>query len=101
MAHVHPKWTGDIENGYDAALLRLPEKVQTATPHLASAGFHLYPNSKVYGFHLGGTLQVAKFDVVANSLCPLLNNLDSSMFCAYASSASMCSGRLINAWYVE
>ena len=72
-AHIHPKWTGKIEGGYDAAMLQLSGEVKLATPRLANVTFDLYPNSRIYALRLGTHVEVARFDVVANRLCPHLN----------------------------
>ena len=89
---IHPRWAGNIKNGYDAALLRLSRAVKISTPRLADQSFDLYPNSEILVFHLGPNLEVAKFDVVANWLCPHLNTLSNGTFCAYSDFASMRAG---------
>ena len=91
-AHIHPKWTGKIEGGYDAAMLRLSGEVKIATPRLANVTFDLYPNSRIYALRLGTHVEVARFDVVANRLCPHLKNLANTSFCAYSDSTSMQLG---------
>ena len=94
MTYVHPKWTGNVEGGYDAALLRLPQEILVPTPKLASESFNLYPNYKTFTFWLGAELKAAQFHVVPNQLCPHVANLSTAMFCAYSNAASMQPGTL-------
>lgn len=94
MAIIHPSWTGNVEDGYDAALLRLSRDPNVRIPQLAERDFDLYANSKVYGLSLGSVLKVAQFDVVKNGFCPKLRNLGNNTFCAYSSGAKMDSGTL-------
>ena len=99
-AHIHPKWTGKIEGGYDAAMLQLSGEVKRATPRLANVTFDLYPNSRIYALRLGTHVKVARFDVVANRLCPHLNNLANTSFCAYSDATNMqLGGRIVGQPY--
>ena len=99
MAIIHPGWTGNVEDGYDAALLRLSRDPNVRIPQLAKRDFDLYANSKVYGLSLGSVLRVVQFDVVKNSFCPKLRNLGNNTFCAYSSGAKMDSGTLA-CWFL-
>ena len=92
MAHIHPKWNGKVEHGFDAALLKLPQGMGVSTSLLATPDFDLYPNSRVYGFRLGDTLQVAQFEVVGNEVCPKLESIGNETFCAFSKWATMGSG---------
>lgn len=103
MAFLHPKWMGKVENGSDAALLRLPNSLEVPAPLLATQSFRLYPNFKVYGFQLGDTLRLAQFEVVPNQICPKLSTLGNNTFCAFSRNASMSSGMLSTnycVWYI-
>lgn len=101
QADIHPKWTHKIEFGFDAALLKLPVGVDVQSPKLVSETFDLYPNSRIYGFHLRNTLQVAQFDVVGNEVCPQLEGLGTATFCAFSKWASMNSGDSGGPFFVE
>ena len=95
-ALIHPKWNGNVQNGFDAALLRLPRSVAIPHPQLAPSGFHAYPSSKVHGFRMKTVLEIAHFEVVANDLCPHLQDLDAfpgGSFCMFSKAAGMASGR--------
>lgn len=94
MTHIHPHWNGNVTNGYDIALMRVPHAVDISLPALAAPNFELYANHKVYGLKLGPSLQYAQFDVVKNKFCPELKTLGSAVFCAYSSEVSMEPGRL-------
>ena len=87
MAHIHPKWNGQVEHGFDAALLKLPQGMDVSTSLLATPDFDLYPNSRVYGFRLRDTLQVA-----GNEVCPKLESIGKETFCAFSKWATMGSG---------
>ena len=91
-AYIHPNWTGNVTNGSDVALLRLPRKVNARLPVLASEDIELYANMRIHGFKFGPVIEMAEFQVVAKQHCPLLN-LSSNNFCAFSTTASMHSGR--------
>lgn len=81
--HIHPRWPGDAQKGYDAAMLRLLTPINVITPTLAAATFDLYPNSRVNGFRIGTTPGATEFTVVAEKFCPQIKGAD-NMLCAFS-----------------
>eukprot|EP00803_Ostreobium_quekettii_P007147 evm.model.scf_92.1 EVM.evm.TU.scf_92.1 scf_92:15567-24845(-) len=92
MAHIHPMWNGNVEEGYDAALLRLSRNADAPLTNLPNQKYDLQPESMVWGFKLGPALEMAQFRVVANEECPRMSSLGAGMFCAYSESAFMEPG---------
>lgn len=89
---IHPLWTGDIIDGYDAALLRLSKEVDLPVPALVSRSFKTVPNLRVHGFRWGPMLEMTQFVVVRADLCPMLSTTNSSTFCAYSAYVGIDSG---------
>ena len=92
MAFVHPNWTGNVESGFDVALVRLPREIDVPTPVLSNPDVH--PNSRTFAFNLASNLLVAKFDVVEAKLCPMLHTMTDRTICVFSSGASMQPGTL-------
>eukprot|EP00803_Ostreobium_quekettii_P000003 evm.model.scf_947.3 EVM.evm.TU.scf_947.3 scf_947:38898-45847(-) len=92
MAHRHPNWTKNVEEGYDVALLRLPRAVKVRTPRLAGRDFNAYANLALVAFTLGNTLKMAPFQIVRNTLCPHMAGMVDSMLCMHSAISAMHSG---------
>ncbi|CAD7700489.1 unnamed protein product [Ostreobium quekettii] len=100
-AEIHPKWTGNVEDGWDAAMLRLPQRVNITGPALAAPKSHVYCSMRVFVLGLydegglydrGGHLQMAEMTIVEDHLCPGLNGLAPDMLCAFSYSTQLEEG---------
>ena len=94
-AFIHPNWTGDVVDGYDAAILRLPRPFSIKTPSLSSQNYNVYPNHKAHILNLDKVVETAELFVVENKLCPHLNNLSSDIFCIYSQTTPPCQSMRI------
>lgn len=80
---MHPKWTGNVNDGDDAALLRLPQNSITALPVIADESINIYPNAVVHALKQGHVLEMGECVVMANKMCRMMENLGDDMFCIY------------------
>ena len=92
--HLHPRWTGNLDDGYDVALLQLPQEIDVMTPALADEGLQIIPNLHMYALRFGAVLEIAEFVTVRKELCPNMSSLGPGTFCAYSEWASMRLGTL-------
>ena len=83
MTSIHPRWTGNSGNGYDAAMMRLPTPINVSTPTFAAPTFDLYPNSKLNGFGMPPNVDATELTVVAKKFCPHLEGSGGNTFCAF------------------
>lgn len=62
---MHPKWTGDFSNGFDFALLTLPETANAPSPKLMDEASNSpeYLDSSLYGFWMGTDLKLSSFHI--------------------------------------
>lgn len=88
----HPAYTGNPEDGYDIALLRLPQPVGITASPLADPMADLYPGLEVQVLQFDEGLKSSRFTVVRNDLCPHLKGLGSSTFCAFSREVTPQSG---------
>lgn len=94
---MHPKWTGSVNDGYDVALLCLPQNAVTVLRVIADESINIYPNAVVHALKYGRVLEMGEFVIVANTLCPMMENLGDDMFCIYSEDLSAHPGMLSNA----
>lgn len=81
-----------MNDGYDVALLRLPQNAVTVLPVIADESINIYPNAVVHALKYGRVLEMGKFVIVANKLCPMMENLSDDMFCIYSEDLSAHPG---------
>ncbi|CAD7704748.1 unnamed protein product [Ostreobium quekettii] len=92
---IHPKWNGNLENGWDAALLLLDRSVGVVSPILADPSFNLRPSTQLFVPAFGDSLRLAKMTVVPNHLWLGLRALSPDMSCMLSDSFPLeegCSG---------
>eukprot|EP00803_Ostreobium_quekettii_P000022 evm.model.scf_617.1 EVM.evm.TU.scf_617.1 scf_617:2401-9197(-) len=93
MANMHPKWTENVEEAYDAVLLHIPCSVKVQKPGLAERGFNAAARLAVVAFMLGHSPELAPFHMVRNTRCPHVKGMVDSMLCTHSNMpASMYSG---------
>ena len=93
--HIHPKWTGRINDGFDIALVKLRKAVAVDPPSLADTGYKLLPTSKLYGFKETGVVKVAVLDAAWSELCSGPESTGSETFCVRSMSTNIPTGELI------
>lgn len=81
---LHHNWNGDVKNGWNVALLKLPEPVDSKYPRLANRSFTVYPSMTIDILVLHDTLRRAEMDVVPCHLCPGLGSIALDMFCVHS-----------------
>ena len=101
---AHPQWNGEIYNGFDIALARLPREVRNATcPSLPHEERTFRHNTIVVALGWGligpsqmpNNLQMAQgLKILDPKLCPgsVKKYLKSHMLCAYSSIMNVCKG---------
>lgn len=96
---LHPNWTTKYEDGYDAGLLFLSEKLDVPSPTLAASTRtlnykRLYTSDHVFALVMRGGLNLAEM-VVTNKHCPSLVNISADMFCASSSEVLLAEGTFL------
>eukprot|EP00803_Ostreobium_quekettii_P003685 evm.model.scf_429.6 EVM.evm.TU.scf_429.6 scf_429:73960-80091(+) len=89
---IHPRWTGNLKDGYDAALLRLSTPVDGQPPLLAPRTSKLYPGTAVFLLRPDVNVQMAQYSVMSNDFFSDFASLESHMFCAHSERAGLQSG---------
>ena len=91
----HPKWTGDINYGYDIAVFRLPRPIDVKFPMLVEESEHMYPNRRLYVLKYGKVLEAGLFVVVANAVCPMMQHVHEDDFCLFADDLNVEPGEFL------
>lgn len=92
-AKLHPKWNGKLGNGWDAALVQLPEDSSIKAPALAANSFELIHSTPIHVLKFDNIcVRMLNMAIVKNELCPGLKNLAQNMLCAYSENAQVAQG---------
>ena len=90
---IHPEWTGNDDNCFNFAVVKLTKAVNKDSSVLPDPQFPLYPNSQVYGFKTGDVIQVARFNVVETRFCSDGIVPRNGTFCVDTRSTEMLDGK--------
>lgn len=98
---IHPKWTGDVRDGYDAAILTLKRPVNLPVPRLASLGRTLPLGTRLSALGWGKIGSLFPVDLqIATNLTSIANEkctqreMTESMMCAYSEDQDTTKGML-------
>ena len=89
--HVHPRWTGDVLDGPDIALVQMKRALIHSVPTVASLSFDLEPNDVIHAFRWVRQLQYAKLTVVKSDVWPMASSAGQHIFTSVGD-ATTCEG---------
>lgn len=112
---IHPKWTGNEQDGFDVAMLQLPRATKKPYVALANSGTPLQQSQLLLALGWGqqtlrsgitNKLQQADFMYLTNRICSLDNPaawgplIKDQMLCAESRTARACRGTLRKVMFV-